>query len=157
MRSRGPRRSRAIFSCDDRAIPRSFPDPRRLDHAECSHQYHCRQNAVRIARAPAHSATPQSVALQTPTFCVQGHYIRFSAARNVIRAVIGLFVRPSGRPSRTHALTGEDSHHARASVNGGAPDATGGHWDPAAVTELDPELTKLQGSSACGWGASKPL
>src|SRR5262245_52791177 len=68
MPSRRALRSRAIFSCDARARPRSFPGQRRLDRAEGSHQYHCRQNAVRIARVPVHSTTPQSVALQTPTF-----------------------------------------------------------------------------------------
>src|SRR5262247_3697181 len=104
MWSRRALRSRAIFACDAPERPRSFPGQRQLDHAECSYQYHCRQNAARIARAPAHSATPQSVALQTPTFCVQGHYIRFSVARNVIRAIIGLFAIGTAEQA-TPALT----------------------------------------------------
>src|SRR5262249_12500407 len=69
-----------------------------------------------------------------------GHYIRFSIARNVIRAVIGLFVRPSGQPSRTPALTRAWIATTQGeSVKWGSPDATGGLWDSASVTELDPQ------------------
>src|SRR5262245_7438583 len=146
MRSPRARRSRAIFAYDDRERPRFFPGLRRLNRAEYAYQYHCRQNAEHIARAPAHSATPQSVALQIATFCLQGHYIRFSVARNVIRAVIGLFVRPSGQPSRTPALKRAWIATTQGeSVKWRSPDATGGLWDPASVTELDP----LQSSCRC--------
>jgi len=61
-----------------------------------------------------------------------------------------LGVRPSGLPSRTPALTRAWIATAQGeSVKWGAPDATGGLWDPAAVTELDPQPTS-HASAHCG-------
>src|SRR5262245_52988158 len=159
MRSRRAPRSRVAFSCDARARPRSFPGPRRLDRAGCSHQYHCRQNSVRIAQVPVHSTTPQLVALRAPAICVSpnhhGHYIPFVSGWNAIR--------PSFRVCRTTQNTvmdivrrnSDESWSLRRFLYGGsdwlihrpiirsAAGAVSGNWQSPAAPEASKNRTEV--------------